>query len=149
MSGSDSRQRPRCPRGDVAKIVLEFERGGRIAATLLEARAPRTCREVLKALPVDAQVIHAMWAGEEVFFSGFPGEFEYEQPTKDVAPGALAMVPRSSSFCIFYGRAIPRGAVDQDIDVTVFGQADDVVAMAAIGKRVRMKGAERITISKA
>jgi len=128
------------------EIVLEFERGGRIQATLFEDRAPETCRTVLAALPVEAEVIHAMWAGEEIFFNGFPGKFEYEHPTTDVEPGALAMVPRSSSFCVFYGRAIPRGAVDQDIDVTVFGQVDDVPAMAEIGNRVRRQGVEKVTI---
>ena len=130
----------------MAKIVMEFEKGGSVSATLFEDRAPGTCRAVLDALPVEAEVVHAMWAGEEVFFGGFPAKFEYERPTKDVKPGDLAMVPRSSSFCIFYGRAIPRGAVDREIDVTVFGRVDDVAAMAEIGKRVRRRGVEKITI---
>ncbi|MBN1670103.1 MAG: DUF3830 family protein [Kiritimatiellae bacterium] len=128
------------------KLILEFERGGRIEATLDEPRAPRTCQAILDALPFETDTIHAMWAGEEIFFSNFPARFEYEQPTQDVEPGALAMVPCSSSFCIFYGRAIPRSAVDETIDVTVFGQVVDIPAMAAIGRRVRMRGAEKIRI---
>jgi hypothetical protein len=132
----------------MAKIVLEFERGGRIAATLDEERAPETCKAVLAALPFQAEVLHAMWAGEEVFFPSFPGTFRYEQPTQKVEPGDLAMVPRSNSFCIFYGRSIPRGAVDEEIDVTVFGRADDVAAMAEVGKRVRRQGVEKLTIRK-
>jgi len=130
------------------KLVLEFERGGRIEATLDEQRAPQTCKAILAALPVEMETLHAMWAGEEIFFNGFPAQFEYEQPTQQVEPGALAMVPRSSSFCVFYGPSIPRGAVDQTIDVTVFGQVDDVEAMATIGKRVRMQGVEKIRISR-
>ncbi|MHC4716363.1 MAG: DUF3830 family protein [Planctomycetota bacterium] len=130
----------------MAKIVMEFERGGRVSATLLEDRAPKTCKGVLDALPVEAEVIHAMWAGEEIFFQGYPGVFEYEQPTKLVQPGDLAMVPRSGSFCIFYGRSIPRGAVDQEIDVTVFGRVDDVKAMADIGARIRRQGVEKIAV---
>jgi len=133
----------------MAKIVLDFERGGRITATLFEDRAPETCASILEALPVEAEAIHAMWAGEEIFFGGFPAKFEYEQPARNVEPGALAMVPRSSSFCVFYGRAIPRGSVDREIDVTVFGRVEDVPAMAEIGKRVRLRGAEKITISRA
>ena len=132
----------------MTKIVMEFERGGRITGTLFEDRSPETCRRILAALPVEAEVVHAMWAGEEVFFGNFPAKFEYEHPTKGVEPGALAMVPRSSSFCIFYGRAIPRGAVDQEIDVTVFGKADDVAGMADIGRRIRRRGVERITITR-
>ena len=133
----------------MTKIVLEFERGGSISATLDEGRAPETCRAVLASLPVEAECIHAMWAGEEVFFSGFPGAFRYEEPTEEVKPGALAMVPRSNSFCVFYGPAIPRGAVDEDIAVTVFGQVDDVPTMAEIGKRIRREGVEKVTITKA
>jgi hypothetical protein len=128
---------------------MEFERGGRISATLLEDRAPKTCKAALAALPVEAEAIHAMWAGEEIFFKAFPASFAYEQPTKLVQPGDLAMVPRSRSFCIFYGRAIPRGAVDQDIDVTVFGRVDDIKAMAEIGTRIRRQGVEKITVRKA
>ena len=133
----------------MTKIVMEFQRGGRVAARLLEDRAPQTCQAVLDALPVEAEVIHAMWAGEEIFFGGFPGSFVYEQPTRLIQPGDLAMVPRSASFCIFYGRSIPRGAVDQEIDVTVFGRVDDVQAMADIGARIRRRGAEKIVIKKA
>jgi len=133
----------------MSKIVLEFERGGRITGTLFEDRAPRTCRTILESLPVEAEVLHAMWAGEEIFFNGFPAEFEYEQPTREVKPGALAMVPRSSSFCVFYGRAIPRGAVDETIEVTVFGQVDDLAAMAEVGARIRRQGVEKVTIGKA
>jgi hypothetical protein len=59
------------------------------------------------------------------------------------------MVPRSNSFCIFYGRAIPRGAVDEDIAVTVFGRVDDVPTMADIGQRIRREGVEKVTINKA
>lgn len=130
----------------MTKIVLEFERGGRISASLDEKRAPETSKAVLAALPFQAEVIHAMWAGEEIFFSGFPGTFHYEQPTRKVEPGDLAMVPRSNSFCIFYGRSIPRGAVDDEIDVTVFGRVDDVSAMAEVARRVRRQGVEHLTI---
>ena len=130
----------------MTKILLEFERGGRIPATLDEGRAPQTCNAVLAALPFQAEVIHAMWAGEEIFFSGFPGTFRYEQPTRKVEPGDLALVPRSNSFCIFYGRSIPRGAVDEEIDVTIFGRVDDVPSMAEVARRVRRQGVERLTI---
>ncbi len=132
----------------MAKISMEFERGGVITGTLFEDRAPETCRRILAALPVEAEVLHAMWAGEEIFFGDFPAQFEYEQPTQTVEDGALAMVPESSSFCVFYGRSMPRKAVDEGIDVTVFGQVDDVPAMAEIGKRVRRQGVEKVRITR-
>jgi hypothetical protein len=133
----------------MAKLRFEFERGGVIEGTLFEDRAPETCKRILDALPHEAEVIHAMWAGEEIFFSNFPATFEYEQPTQNVESGALAMVPESSSFCIFYGRSMPRKAVDEGIDVTVFGQVDDVAAMAEIGRRVRREGVEKVRLTQA
>ncbi len=133
----------------MAKIRMEFERGGAIEGTLFEDQAPATCRSIVDALPHEAGVLHAMWAGEEIFFSDFPAKFEYENPTLEVKPGALAMVPESSSFCVFYGRSIPRKAVDETVEVTVFGQVDDVAAMAEIGERVRKQGVEKVRVVKA
>ena len=131
----------------MAKIRMTFERGGAIDATLDEQRAPKTCAAILAALPVEAQPIHAMWAGEEIFFSNYPGTFEYENPTIKVEYGDLAMVPESNSFCIFYGKSIPRKAVDQTVDVTVFGRVDDIAGMTEISKRIRQKGMETVRIT--
>ena len=133
----------------MAKIQFEFEKGGVITATLDEKNAPKTCAAILAALPVEYEMLHAMWAGEELFFGGYPGKFCYENPTIKTPDGCLAMVPESNSFCIFYGRSIPRKAVDATIDVTVFGMVDDIPAMAAIGKRVRRGGIEKVKITKA
>lgn len=133
----------------MAKIRMEFERGGVIVATLDEQKAPKTCKAVLDALPVESEILHAMWAGEELFFGDFPAGFEYEHPTQTTPDGCLAMVPESSSFCIFYGRSMPRKAVDRGVDVTIFGQVDDVAAMAAIGQRIRRQGVEKVRITKA
>ena len=141
-------------------IVLEFERGGAVEAELLTEEAPRTCEAILKALPVRNKAVHAMWAGEELFFDGFPlsEPLVFENETNDPEPGSLACIASAAtrrfrkenitSFCIFYGRAIPRGAVDQEIDVTVFGRADEVAGMADIGRRIRRRGVERSTITR-
>ena len=133
----------------MSKIMMEFERGGKITGSLFEDKAPKTCQSILESLPVKDEMIHAIWAGEEIFFQHFPATFEHEQPTTSVDPGALTMVPDTSIFCIFYGKAIPRAAADEPLQVTVFGQVDDVESMAEIGRRVRMKGAEKVRITKA
>ena len=49
------------------QLVYEFARGGRVRATLLEDRAPRTCAAIQAVLPHEAEVLHARWAGREVF----------------------------------------------------------------------------------
>lgn len=131
------------------KLVLDFERGGRITCTLFEKEAPKTCKLVLDTLPVENEVIHAQWAGEEIFFNGFPAKQEMglENATRKMTPGDIAYNAPSKSFCIFYGRSIPRKAVDAEIDVNVFARADQVEEMAAIGKRVRRQGVEKVRIS--
>ena len=135
----------------MSKIIMEFERGGRISCTLLEKEAPKTCRIVLDALPTENEILHAMWAGEEIFFDGFPAKEPIgpEHATRNVTGGDVAMVTGGKSFCIFYGRSIPRRSVDEEIDVNVFARVDQVEEMAAIGKRVRRQGVEKVRISKA
>jgi hypothetical protein len=49
------------------QIAYDFARGGRVRAHLLEDRAPQTCAEISRALPWEAEVLHARWAGREVF----------------------------------------------------------------------------------
>jgi len=49
------------------QIVYEFARGGRVRATLLDDKAPKSCAAILAMLPYEAQVLHARWAGREVF----------------------------------------------------------------------------------
>jgi hypothetical protein len=141
------------------RIVLTFERGGSVAAELLTEDAPRTCAAVLNALPIRNRAVHAMWAGEEIFFDGFPlsEPLIYENETNDVAPGSLACIASSAtrrfrkenitSFCIFYGTSRPRKGVDQTVDVNVFARVKDIKALAEIARRIRHKGSEEITIT--
>lgn len=141
------------------KIVLAFERGGSVAAELLTEEAPRTCAAVLGALPFRNKAVHAMWAGEEIFFDGFPltEPLVYENETNDVAPGSLACIASAAtrrfrkenitSFCIFYGTSRPRKGVDQTVDVNVFARVKDVKVLAEIARRIRHKGSEEITIT--
>lgn len=133
------------------KIVLEFERGGRITCTLFEKDAPKTCAAILEALPVENEVLHAQWAGPEIFFDGFPAKSAVglENPTMRTTPGDIAYNAPYKSFCIFYGEAIPRSAVDKDIEVNLFARADQVEELAAIGKRVRRQGVEKVRILRA
>lgn len=133
----------------VKKIVMEFEKGGKVTANLLEEKTPITCKEICNILPLTIELIHAMWAGEEVFHKGIPitNDLPLENPARSFYDqGVLAMVPASKSFCIFYGRSIPRRGVDIDTDVTVFALINENVEMKEIGQRVRQKGVEKVTL---
>lgn len=140
------------------EIVLEFERGGKVTAELLGEKAPKTCKAILRALPVENKVVHAMWAGEEIFFDGFPlsEALEFENETNNVEPGDIACISSHAirafarksitSFCIFYGKSRPRKGVDETVDVNVFAKIKDIQAIRKIGERVRWEGAEKIVI---
>lgn len=140
------------------QILFEFERGGQITATLLGDKAPKTCKAVLSSLPVEKEVRHAMWAGEEIFFDDFPCavELPYENATNSITPGDIAVISQQNllsgiqkgyvSFCIFYGKGRPRKSMDTTVDVNVFARIDDVEGMANICKRVRLKGTEKMKI---
>ena len=142
------------------QILLEFERGGRVAARLLRDEAPKTCETVLASLPVQNRVLHAMWAGEEIFFDGFPlgGELAYENATNDVEAGDVAVISTlaytssfgkyQTSFCIFYGKSRPRKSVDQTVDVNVFAKIKDMDKIVEIGRRVRTGGIEGVLIKR-
>ena len=140
------------------RIVLEFERGGVVLAELLTEEAPKTCAAVLKALPVKNKAVHAMWAGEEIFFDGFPlsEPLVFENETNDVEPGSLACISSYAtrrfrkesitSFCIFYGKSRPRKGLDQTVDVNVFAKIRDAKAITEIARRIKYEGAEEILI---
>lgn len=140
-------------------IILEFERGGKVFAELLEKKAPKTCKAILRALPVENKVIHAIWAGEEIFFDGFPlpETLEFENEMNTVEPGDVACLSSyikhsltykkdGTSFCIFYGKARPRKGVDETVDVNVFAKIKDIETITKIGRRIRWEGSEKLSI---
>jgi hypothetical protein len=131
------------------KIKMEFEKGGTIIATLFEDDAPQTCTAVLSALPYEHEMIHAMWAGQEIFFDGLPTKEDvpFENATKNINPGEVVLFATTKSFCIFYGKGIPRGAVDKEIEINVFGRVDDIEEMTKIGLRIRRQGVEKVRIT--
>jgi len=145
------------------RIVLEFERGGKVTATMLEEKSPRTCDIIYGSLPVEGKLRHAMWAGEEVFFDEFPisQEMPLENATNNVQPGSITTAASSwvrdgqpcfqkgqTAFAIFYGKGRPRKAVDETLDMNYFAHIDDIQRMVEIGKRIRMQGSEKITITR-
>lgn len=139
-------------------IVMEFERGGAVTATLLTDEAPKTCRTVLDALPHENLMIHAMWAGEELFFDGFPVKeyLDFENETNEITTPVLALVANPASkkfrhskegaFCVFYGRSRPRKNVDETVDVNVFATFADTAELLTVSRRIRMEGAEKVVI---
>jgi hypothetical protein len=144
------------------KLELAFEKGGRLTATLLWDQAPRTCASILSALeePITAPLLHAQWAGSELYFEGFPVDEEvpFENTTCRIDEqylltnkhrgGVLAYYvnPAVRSFCIVYGEIIPRRRVDVEIALNIFATIDDPEEARRIGERSRWEGAGSVTV---
>lgn len=142
-------------------ILLKFERGDEVRATLLEDKAPKTCKALLASLPVELKLIHAQWAGEEVFSDSFPvsSELEVENEVNEMKGGEVGLIsplvqrhlPRKGflPFCIFYGKGRARKSVDETTEVNICAKIDDMEKMASIGKRIRGQGIETVRITPA
>jgi hypothetical protein len=140
-------------------ILFKFERGGEVKATLLEDKAPKTCKAFLASLPVELKLIHAQWAGAEVFSDSFPvsSELEVENETNEMKGGEVGLIsqlvqrhiPRKGfvPFCIFYGKGRARKSVDETTEVNICAKIEDMEKMDSIGKRIRAQGIETVRIT--
>ena len=147
----------------IEKLEMTFDKGGSLTATLLWDKAPKTCEAIVNTLkkgPLTARLLHAQFAGSEVYFEDFPveGEIPYENLTlrmdenmftTNKHPGgvlAFYVNPKVLSFCIVYGEIIPRRTVDVEIALNVFADIDDKEEAKKIGDRSRWEGPGSVTI---
>jgi hypothetical protein len=149
--------------GRPEKLALDFEKWGTITATLMWDRAPETCAAIAEALheePVSADLLHAQFAGSELYFEGFPTDREipFENTTlrmdeelsvTNKHPGgvlAFYVNPKVLSFCFVYGEIIPRRSVEVEIALNVFAQIDDLERAIEIGQQSRLEGPGAVTV---
>ena len=149
--------------GRPEKLALEFEKWGTLTATLMWDKAPETCAAITEALqeePVSADLLHAQFAGSELYFEGFPTDrkIPFENTTlrmderlfvTNKHPGgvlAFYVNPEVLSFCFVYGEIIPRRSVDVEIALNVFAKIDDSERAIEIGQRSRWEGPGAVTV---
>jgi len=149
--------------GRPEKLEMAFDKGGRLTATLLWDKAPKTCAAIVRALqaqPVTARLLHAQYAGSEVYFEDFPTDeaIPFENTTcrmdenlylTNKHPGgvlAYYVNPKVRSFCIVYGEIVPRRFVDVEIALNVFAEIDDKEEAKRIGEQSRWEGPGSVTI---
>ena len=151
------------------EIKIEFEKGGVLTATLLEEKAPKSCKLIWDNLPVERNVIHAMLGGHEIFIETFPMPYELdpENETNKVEAGdVLAAAPANArvegrstlpegctSFAMFYGPGRPRkygpgGTCDQTTDMNLFGKIKEIETLQNVGKRIRVYGTEKVKVTR-
>ncbi|MDR7520744.1 MAG: DUF3830 family protein [Armatimonadota bacterium] len=140
----------------MARMQLEFEKGGVFIARLLEAEAPKTCTAIKARLPFAYRFHHSIVSGQAVVT--LPSDLTVARENQRVAgipPGAITFLVRDEplqipdEIYIAYGIFISRGlTVDMKQPVNVFAQIDeDLDELARVGRRVLMHGAEVVAFS--
>lgn len=142
------------------QIVYEFARGGRVRAVLLADRAPKTCAAILAALPYEAEVLHARWAGREVFFPlRLPPRPPMEHQANRVSAGDIIYAREweglyedtgFETMGLFYAAEIVRDWRGE-CRVNHVGRlvGDDLPALEEIGLRIWRTGGERVRVTRA
>jgi hypothetical protein len=137
-------------------MKLEFERGGVFVARLLEEEAPRTCRAIRDRLPFAYRFHHSIVSGQALVT--LPPDLNVEPENQQVAgipPGTLSFLVRDEArlvpaeIYIAYGIFISRGlTLDMKQPVNVFARIEaDLEALAHVGRRVLLEGAEQVRFS--
>lgn len=132
---------------------VEFERGGVFVARFLVEDAPRTCRTIRERLPFMYRFHHSIVSGQALVT--VPPDLNVEPENQQVAgipPGTLSFLVRDEArlvpaeIYIAYGLFISRGLrLDMKQPVNVFARIEEGLgALAQIGRRVLMKGAEQV-----
>lgn len=140
----------------MAKLRLEFEKGGVFTARLLEAEAPKTCRTIKAKVPFAYRFHHSIVSGQALVT--LPPDLTMERENQRVAgipPGTLSFLVRDEpvlvpdEIYIAYGIFISRGlTVDMKQPVNVFAQIEDKLdELGQVGRRVLMNGAETVRFS--
>lgn len=138
----------------MTRITIEFARGRRFNALLLEDEAPRSCAAIRARLPFSYRFHHSIVSGQALVT--LPPDLTMERENQRVAgipPGALSFLVRDvpvlvpDEIYIAYGIFISRGlTVDAKQPVNVFGQIESGLdELRKVGMRVLMEGAEQVS----
>ena len=145
----------------IKHIEIRFvEEGAAARAVLLEEEMPRTCKELLKHLPLEGTATHARYSGSEVAML-LPNDvrIDREKATCAVVPGdvAYAWLSRDDHYGLdddvseirwFYDRdAMPRmfeGPVRVNVFARIVGETDKFYEACA---DTRISGVKKVRIS--
>ncbi len=140
----------------MARIKIEFARGGVFEARLLEDEAPKTCATIKKHLPFEYRFQQSIVSGQALV--ALPPDLTVERENQRVAntpPGTIAFLVRDEpvlvpdEIYIAYGVFISRGLfVDAKQPVNVFAQVESSLdELKQVGRRVHQEGAEMVRFS--
>jgi hypothetical protein len=117
--------------------------------SLLTEAAPLTCRALLAALPIELQVIHAMWSGHQLIATPIDLHMStLENPIAMTVPGDVLYHQHHQEIAIVYGEAQFREPIGP-VYVTRMGRVEgDLEALATLGDRVQLEGAKGFRLFK-
>ena len=136
------------------KIEIEFSRGGRFTAELLERDAPKTCDAIWNHLPLELEVYQTTNSGQGIYgYIDFRIAPENPQ-VLGLAPGTVVaggVNPQSlNEIIISYGLFVPfHWSVASYLPVNPFAKiGEGLDELAKVGQRLHRQGLERISIRK-
>ena len=112
--------------------------------------APATCRVFTSALPLSVKIVHARFAGEEIWGKGPKFDIPQENATIHLKPGELGYaVPRAGSginqaISLVYGEAKLHDCVN--VFAKVYPR--DLLKLKSLGETVWLKGKRTIKFVK-
>jgi len=117
-------------------------------ATMLEKKAPKTCKTVFNLLPLEGEVFHATWSGDMLFFKchEVPSKLEPENQTVYPSRGDVALNSNLKEIQIIYGQAQLRARFGPAPDNLFARITENLEGLEEIGKRIHREGAKKITI---
>ena len=133
------------------KLLLE---GKTFEGELYEDAAPKTCKAVLEALPLEGDATHAAWSGENLYVAWdkakIKQKFEPENQTVYGSNGELLWYIAEDIYEIYiaYGQAQYRYKTG-NLPANLFGKVvGDLKSLQEIGKRIQKQGVKKIRITK-
>ena len=123
------------------QIQIEFEKGGKFVATLLENEAPHSSEALWKHLPTEGTAAQARYGGEEFFFKA-DLQIEKENAKTKFSAGDVCFNPdpKWNAVIIYYGNNISVSTPYNHVAKI----SDGLDELHAIGERIWLKGAEKI-----
>jgi hypothetical protein len=135
---------------------LEFSKGGRFKAKLLEELAPKTCQMFLKSLPFSTSLLHGIFSGHMFYGTKRLEMNEVENPVVLGVQAGDIFINTNANRSVFEGKVIPpRIAMTYSSSVVFWNWAGlmpsnyfakiidgDMEELFRVGQRIKWEGKE-------
>jgi len=129
-----------------APLTLELD-SHPMHLVLFDDAAPRTCEVLRQRLPLQGDIVHAMWSGPLCLLNEqYLDESPLENPVTFLAPGDVIYHPVHHEIGFTYGTTQFREPIGS-VYVTLIGRIDDDLStLERVGKNLQTTGAQPIVL---